>query len=94
MWVLIITNAFSIVYLRFQNYYNTDAIFISDTIVLFAFLMKNIKVVESFADHFQPFSSLLVRHGARPAAQLVALPSFLVIHVSTYIQYLKVSAQV
>jgi len=46
---------FSIVYLRFKNYRNTDAVFISDNIVSFSFLTKKnvkVKLTELFADGF------------------------------------------
>jgi len=50
----------SIAYLRFRNYRNTDAIFVSNNIALFLFSMKNmkVKVIKPFIDSFRPFSSL------------------------------------
>ena len=48
-------------YFRFQNYQNTDVVFIPENTVPLSFLMKKnmkVKVVEPFADHFRPFSSL------------------------------------
>jgi len=52
---------FSTVYFRFRNYRNTDVVFVSEnTVPLFVSDEKNmkVKVVESFADRFRPFSSL------------------------------------
>jgi len=54
-WISIIIDVLSIVYFRFQNYRNTDAVFISDNIRSFSFPMKKnvkVKVMEHFADRF------------------------------------------
>ena len=57
--ISIIIDVFSIVYLRFKNYRNTNAVFISDNIVSFSFLTKKnvkVKLTELFADGFWSFS--------------------------------------
>jgi hypothetical protein len=70
-WGLIVIDGFSTVYFCFQNYRNTDAVFVSDNIVSFSFLIKRIWKWKwwSFSPMvsycFHPYFSILIMGSER-----------------------------